>query len=72
MRSYKNPFNKIILYRDAKMSSRNCVVCNIDVHRASYVKQLRSKKYLENIKQKSIIIPEGLIKEHVDNKNKNL
>ena len=31
------------------MNSRKCDVCNIDVHRASYVKHLRSKKHLENI-----------------------
>ena len=34
------------------MNSRNCVVCNIDVHRASYVKQLRSKKILGKYKTK--------------------
>ena len=26
------------------MNSRKCEVCNIDVHRASYVKHMRSKK----------------------------
>ena len=25
------------------MSSRKCEICNIDVHRASYIKHLRSK-----------------------------
>ena len=25
------------------MNSRKCEVCNVDVHRASYVKHLRSK-----------------------------
>ena len=34
--------------RDAKMNSRKCEVCNIDVHRASYVKHQRSEKHLEN------------------------
>ena len=26
------------------MNSRKCEVCNVDVHRASYMKHLRSKK----------------------------
>ena len=29
------------------MNSRRCDVCNIDVHRASYAKHLRSKKHFE-------------------------
>ena len=31
------------------MKSRKCEVCNVDVHRASYMKHLRSKKQIENI-----------------------
>ena len=50
------------------MNSLKCDVCNIDVHRASYVKQLRSKKHLENIKQNQMIIPEWLFQEPVENK----
>ena len=34
------------------MNSRKCDICNIDVHRASYVKHLRSKKHLEIKKTK--------------------
>ena len=26
------------------MNSRRCDICNVDVHRASYIKHLRSKK----------------------------
>ena len=33
------------------MSSRKCDVCDVDVHRASYAKHLRSKTHLENTKQ---------------------
>ena len=44
-------------------NSRTCEVWNINVHRASYVKHLRSKKHLENIKQNEMIIPEWLFKE---------
>ena len=40
------------------MNSRKCEVCNIDVHRASYIKHLRSKKQIENMKQNEKIIPE--------------
>ena len=39
------------------MNSRKCDVCKIYVHRASYVKHMRSKKHLENVKQKEMIIP---------------
>ena len=44
-------------------NSRTCEVCNINIHRASYVKRLRSKKHLEIIKQNEMIIPEWLFKE---------
>ena len=27
------------------MNSRNCEICYVDVHRASYMKHLRSKKH---------------------------
>ena len=50
------------------MNSRKCDVCNIDVHRACYVKHLRSKKHLENEKQNEMIIPEWLFKETFENK----
>ena len=30
------------------MNSRQCELCSVDVHRASFVKHLRSKKHLEN------------------------
>ena len=52
------------------MNSRKCEICNVDVHRASYVKHLRSKKHLENIKQNEMIIPEGLFSEPIENKIK--
>ena len=45
------------------MYSRKCDVCNVDVHTASYMKHLRSKKHLENIKQNELIIPEWLFEE---------
>ena len=54
------------------MNSRKCEICNVDVHRASYIKHLRSKKHLEKIKQNDMIIPEWLFQEPVENKiNKN-
>ena len=31
------------------MNSCKCEVCNVDVHRASYIKHLRSKKHIENM-----------------------
>ena len=44
-------------------NSRRCDICNIDVHRASFSKHLKSKKHLENIRQNDIIIPEWLFEE---------
>ena len=44
-------------------NSRTCNVCNVNVHRASFVKQLRSKKHLENKIQNEMIIPEWLLKQ---------
>ena len=50
------------------MNSRRCDICNVDVHRASYVKYLRSKKDVEIKKQNEMIIPEWLFQEAVENK----
>ena len=50
------------------MKSRRCEICNADVHRASYMKHLTSKKHLENLKQNEMIIPEWLFQEPVENK----
>ena len=44
-------------------NSRTCEVCNINIHRASFAKHLRSKKHLENIEQNEKIIPEWFFKE---------
>ena len=44
-------------------NSRTCETCNVKIHRASFVKHLRSKKHLENIKQNEMIIPEWFFKE---------
>ena len=53
------------------MNTRKCDVCNIDVHRAFYVKHLRSEKHLENEKQKEMIIPESSFQGPIENKIKN-
>ena len=50
------------------MNSRKCEICNIDVHRASYMKHLGSKKHIEKMKQNEMIIPEWLFLEPVENK----
>ena len=44
-------------------NSRTCEVFNVNVHRASFVKHLRSKKHLEKIKQNEMIMPDWLFKE---------
>ena len=38
-------------------SSRTCNVCNVNVHRAGFVKHLKSKKHLENKEQNEMIMP---------------
>ena len=48
------------------MNSRKCENCKVNVHRASYVKHLRSKNYLENVKQNELIIPEWLFQEPIE------
>ena len=50
------------------MNSRRCEICNVDVHRASYIKHLRSKKHIENLKRNEMIIPEWLFQELLENK----
>ena len=50
------------------MNSRECEICNVDVHRASYKKHLSNKKHMENIKRNEMIIPEWLFLEPVENK----
>ena len=50
------------------MNSRRCEICNVDVHRVSYIKHLRSKKHIENLKRNEMIIPEWLFQERVENK----
>ena len=54
------------------MNSRKCVVCNIDVHRASYTKHLRSKYHLENEKLSEMIIPPWLFQEPIEIKIKKI
>ena len=44
-------------------NSRTCDVCNVNVHRASFAKHLRSKKHLENVEKNEMIIPEWFFKE---------
>ena len=50
------------------MNSRKCEVCNVDVHRAPYIKHFRSKKHIKNMKQNEGIIPEWLFSEPIENK----
>ena len=49
------------------MNSRNCDVCNVDVHRVSYAKHLRSKKQSYTEKQNEVIKPGGLFQELFEN-----
>ena len=49
------------------MISRKCEICNVNVHRASYIKHLRSEKHIERMKQNEKIIPEWLFQEPIEN-----
>ena len=60
-----------LMNRSKMENSCRCDVCNNEVHRASYVKHLRSKKHLENEKQNEMIIPEWLFKEEQAPNKKN-
>ena len=51
-------------------NSRAWEICKVIVHRATFVKHLRSKKVLENEKQNEIFITEWLFKEQTPIKNK--
>ena len=44
-------------------NSRICDVCNVNVHRASLAKHLRSQKHLENVEKNEMIIPDWFFKE---------
>ena len=44
-------------------NSSKCNVCNVNVHRESFAKQLRSKKHLENIEKNEMITPDWFFKE---------
>ena len=50
------------------MNSRKCDICNVDVHRASFVKRLRSKRHLKNVKKNDMIEPDRLFQEPIENK----
>ena len=44
-------------------NSRTCEVCNVNVHRASFGKHLRSKNHLEKVEENEMIIPDWFFKE---------
>ena len=54
------------------MNSRKCEICNVDVHRATYIKHLRSKKHIKNLKRNEMILPEWLFQEPIEQKIKNI
>ena len=50
------------------MNSRRCEICIVNVHRASYIKHLMSKKHIENMRKNEMIIPDWLFQEPVEKK----
>ena len=54
------------------MNSRKCGICDVYIHRASFIKHLRSKKHIENMKQNDMVIPEWLFEEPIENKIKKI
>ena len=66
--------NKVIIYKERRKmeNRRRCVICIVDLHRASMQKHLVSEKQSENEKQKELILPEWLFKEkQAPNKKQN-
>ena len=56
-------------------NSHRCEICNVNVHRTTILKHLRSKKHLKTIKQNEMIIPEWFFKQEqtpIKNKVKNV
>ena len=53
------------------MNSRKCEICNVDVHRASFAKHLKSKMHLENLKEDNMNVPEWLFKQPIEIKKIN-
>ena len=51
------------------MNRRKCEVCTVDVHRASYMKHLRSNKHLKILKRNEMILPEWLFKGPIEKKS---
>ena len=58
-------FNKTIPHKKKRKmkNSRKCETCKVNVHRASFVKLLRTKKQLETEKRNEMITPEWLFKQ---------
>ena len=54
------------------MNSRKREICDVDFHRPSYAKHLRSKRHLENIKQNEMFILEWLFQKPIEIKNKKI
>ena len=40
-----------------KYNRGSCDFCKSDIHRASYVRHLKSKKHLEFIQQNDVVVP---------------
>ena len=60
-------FSPIQIETKKGKKSRECDICDVDVHLASFAKHLRkSKKQLENIKRGDLIIPNWLFEEPVE------
>ena len=45
------------IIKNMKQNSVRCGNCEIEIHRASYSRHLKSKRHLENISQKKVIYP---------------
>ena len=50
------------------MNRRKCEICDVETHRASFAKHMKSKKHLENVKQNEMMIPDWFFQEPVVNR----
>ena len=47
------------------MNRRRCEDCNIEIHKSSYRRHLRSRKHIESLEENEIIISERIRSENI-------
>ena len=64
---------KIDIFSNEKNKiTRTCEICNVEVYRTSYAKDIRGKRHIENWRKIDKNIPEWLFEETIENKKKKI